>query len=416
MKKISLLFAGLFIALLIKAQNHTINFVASGVSFIVDSVKVENLMQNSRLTLDGNDQLHLVGTIGISQELQNSGSNLNISPNPFSDKCFVSFYNNENSNICIELISISGKKIIHISQFLPEGYYTFLMKGIEKGFYLLRISISGNSYCSKIISNNYAAVKTPEISKINETWYNSGIYFKNSSSAVEMQYNTGDRLKFTGYAQGKYARVFMLVPDTSQIINFNFINCMDADSSFYAVVQIGTQEWMAENLKTTHFRDGSDIPNITDAGQWSGLTTGAYCYYENNIANATNYGALYNWYAVNTSNLCPTGWHVPSDDEWTTLTDYVGDASNAGTKLKATSGWFNNGNGTDNFGFSGVPGGYRDYDGAFVSIGKVGYWWSATEYDATSTWAWGLSCYFSDVNRSYNSKVNGFSVRCLRDY
>jgi uncharacterized protein (TIGR02145 family) len=189
----------------------------------------------------------------------------------------------------------------------------------------------------------------------------------------------------------------------------------DANGNTYNTVWIGGRQWMKENLKTTKYRNGTNIPHVTDNGAWEGLSTPAYCWYNNDIANKPTYGALYNWYTVNTGNLCPTGWHVPTDVEWTTLTNYAGGASTAGTKLKATSGWNNNGNGTDHFGFSALPGGYRIDNGTFLSVGYFGLWLSSKQRNASSAYFWYMYYISGSVIPSIYSKRFGFSVRCVRD-
>ncbi|MCB9001260.1 MAG: fibrobacter succinogenes major paralogous domain-containing protein [Bacteroidales bacterium] len=158
----------------------------------------------------------------------------------------------------------------------------------------------------------------------------------------------------------------------------------DIDGNTYITVTIGNQVWMAENLKTTHYNDGTAIPNVTDGNEWAALTTGAYCWYSNATAYKDTYGALYNWYAVNTGKLAPTGWHVATDAEWTTLTTYLGGESVAGGKLKETdtTHWASPNTGaTNETGFTALPGGYRGRGGAFGGIGGYGYWWSATEFE-----------------------------------
>ena len=127
---------------------------------------------------------------------------------------------------------------------------------------------------------------------------------------------------------------------------------------------------------------------------------------------------MYNWYAVETGKLCPTGWHVPTDAEWTVLTDYLtanGHSGTEGTALKATSGWNSGGNGTDDYGFLGLPGGIRSLNGDFSYIGSSGYWWSSSQYDAANAWRRNLFGFYDAVYRSGYYKRNGFSVRCLRD-
>ena len=192
----------------------------------------------------------------------------------------------------------------------------------------------------------------------------------------------------------------------------------DIDGNVYKTVKIGNQWWMAENLKVTKYKDGSAIPNVTKGTLWNGLTTGAYCNYDNKESNVATYGRLYNWYAINTGNLCPTGWHVPTDAEWTTLIDYLGGTSVAGGKLKetGTTHWNSPNTGaTNETGFTALPGGYRGINGAFFSIGYYGYWCSATESNANYAWYRYMDYNYSLVYRSISNKQYGFSVRCLRD-
>ena len=193
----------------------------------------------------------------------------------------------------------------------------------------------------------------------------------------------------------------------------------DADGNVYTSVTIGTQEWMVENLRTTKYSDGTSIPNVTDYTEWNNLSTGAWSYYDNDEKEGDTYGKLYNWYAVETGKLCPTGWHVPTDTEWTVLTDYLaadGHNGTQGTALKATSGWNSSGNGTDNYGWNGLPGGERSYNSGFDDVGYRGYWWSSSQNDALSAWPRDLYSYSFGYDYSYsNYKENGFSVRCLRE-
>ena len=193
----------------------------------------------------------------------------------------------------------------------------------------------------------------------------------------------------------------------------------DADGNVYTSVTIGTQEWMSENLKTTKYSDGSAIPNVTSNSQWGNLSTEAWSHYDNDSSQyEATYGKLYNWYAVNTNKLCPTGWHVPTDAEWTVLTNYVasdGYSNAEGNPLKATSGWISGGNGTDDYGWLGLPGGSRFGFGKFSSIGSYGYWWSSSQAIAGYAWARSLDGLDDNVYRNYYGKEIGFSVRCLRD-
>ena len=197
----------------------------------------------------------------------------------------------------------------------------------------------------------------------------------------------------------------------------------DVDGNVYTSVTMGTQEWMTENLKTSKYSDGTAIPNVTGQ-EWDDLETGAWCHYDNDSSQyESTYGKLYNWYAVETGELCPTGWHVPTPAEWTVLSDYLAANGHSGTEataLKATSGWDDswdgtNRNGTDDYGWLGLPGGHRYYYGDFSSIGSRGYWWSSSQVNNYSAWYRILSSSNDYVSSYNNSKGNGFSVRCLRD-
>lgn len=196
----------------------------------------------------------------------------------------------------------------------------------------------------------------------------------------------------------------------------------DIDGNVYHIVTIGTQVWMVENLKTTRCNDGISIFNITDSTQWSNMTTPAYCWYLNDEDNYKDpYGALYNWYTVETGKICPTGWHVPTDDEWTTLIDYLGGERVAGGKLKekGTTHWESpNSEATNESGFTALPNGFRFGsfgNGSFKSLGFSGYWWSSTEYYATLAWVRGMVYDTGDVYRDFSFKDYGYSVRCVRD-
>jgi uncharacterized protein (TIGR02145 family) len=193
----------------------------------------------------------------------------------------------------------------------------------------------------------------------------------------------------------------------------------DIDGNLYNSITIGSQIWMVENLMTTKFNDGSDIPLVEDAGAWSVLNAPGYCWYNNDEATNKNlYGALYHWLTGNTGKLCPTGWHLPSDAEWTILTDYLGGEDLAGEKLKesGTTHWASPNTGaTNETGFSALPGGYRAIDGSFDKIGNNGFWDSSTEYNTSNRYGRVMSYDSSNVYRARLGKRRGLSVRCIKD-
>jgi uncharacterized protein (TIGR02145 family) len=206
-------------------------------------------------------------------------------------------------------------------------------------------------------------------------------------------------------------------PDTTAI---------DMDSNAYAIITIGDQEWMAEDLRTTKYSDGTPIDNVTDAAEWISLNTPAFCWYMNDESHKVPNGALYNWYAVNTEKLCPVGWHVPSDEEWKTLEMALGmDAmeadqqgwrgTNEGNKLKSIDGWVS-GQGTNESGFNAMAGGLRDWDdAAFYWLGYYSHWWTSTASDSYSAWDRDISYTSTGIFRFPNSKNYGMSVRCLKN-
>ena len=208
---------------------------------------------------------------------------------------------------------------------------------------------------------------------------------------------------------------------TNSLETKNSSGWVSLSSSFVALptIVIGTQQWMRENLDVLTYRNGDIIPQVTDPTAWAALTTGAWCYYNNDVANGAIYGKLYNWYAVNDPRgLAPTGWHVPTDDEWTTLSTTLGGDAVAGGKMKVagTTRWTTPNTGaTNESGFAGLPGGFRNFNGSFSSVGSFGYWWSSTEFNTTYAWYRYLLYNDGNISRGFNYKFYGFSVRCLRD-
>jgi uncharacterized protein (TIGR02145 family) len=192
----------------------------------------------------------------------------------------------------------------------------------------------------------------------------------------------------------------------------------DASGNVYTIIAINYKWWMAANLKTTKYNDGTDIPNVTVNAEWADLTSGAYCYHSNSSSNGTTYGALYNWFAVETGKLCPTGWHVPTEAEWTELITYAGGTSNAGkVKETGTTHWVTpNSGATNQWGFRALPGSTRHSGGMFYeSIGWIGNWWSSTQRDASMGYFYEMVYHSATITRSYTSKKAGNSVRCIKD-
>lgn len=202
----------------------------------------------------------------------------------------------------------------------------------------------------------------------------------------------------------------------------------DLEANKYNTTLIGSQIWMAENLKATKYNDNTQIPNVTGTSAWIALTTDAYSWYDNDaVINKALYGAIYNWPAVKTGKLCPTGWHVPTDAEYGTMEVSLGmpqsevsewdwRGTDQGKQMKSSSGWSTNENGTNKSGFTALPNGYRYYlNGGFNGIGILGYWWTSTEADATTAYYRRLDGANNDVYRASAPKKAGKYVRCIKD-
>lgn len=210
-------------------------------------------------------------------------------------------------------------------------------------------------------------------------------------------------------------------------INFSdwisYGNITDQEGNIYRTVKIGEQTWMAENLKATHYQDGSAIPNVTDLDAWIIFTDGAYCFTDNDTLNKNVYGTLYNYYAVaDQRKICPAGWHVPSDAEWTVLENFLGGSTVAGMKMKEVglTHWASPNSGAGNqSGFTALPAGsrYPSIDDDFLGKGYWGVWWSSSEHYSISECAWyrSLSTFNINLERNFYWKFVGYSIRCIMD-
>jgi uncharacterized protein (TIGR02145 family) len=225
------------------------------------------------------------------------------------------------------------------------------------------------------------------------------------------------------YKKGKVVNTINLTDIDSIKFTPCYTNCgtvRDYDGNVYNTVIIGTQCWMQRNLNATHYRNGVEIPNVKDSLEWDNLVTGAYCNYNNDTNIAKIYGRMYNGYAVENSNkLCPEGWHVPTKGEFDMLLQFLGDSSVAGGKLKeaGTAHWFPpNVGATNSSGFTGLPGGYRDFISlSFEGLGDVTAFWSQTEEDVFDLW--GIYLNFIDTTSGFGweDRTTGFSVRCVKN-
>jgi uncharacterized protein (TIGR02145 family) len=421
MKNFTILCLMLFAIAKSYSQDYLISFAGTGASTTFDSVKVDNITQNKSITVPGGNQLRLKAEFsGILSLSDNTESALRIYPNPAREYSIVELDAIKGGSTTFEVFDLSGKQVAKMQLFLASGKHSFSISGLGSGVYTIKVKMEDNYLTGRIISQSDSKrnVQIRYNGKSGEIENSNVNLLKSTATESTMQYTDGDRLKLKGIS-GIYSTIFMIVPTQSQTVIFNFTACTDADSNHYTVVQIGAQIWMVENLNATHYRNGDPIPNVTDATAWSNLATGAYCDYSNTPGNSTIYGKLYNFYTVDDSrNLCPTGWHVPTDAEWTTLTTVLGGESVAGGKLKETSTthWKSpNAGATNESGFTALPGGNRDIGGTFSRFGNSGFWWGSADSSTGKAWYRDME-YNDDVVITVSSnKKNGYSVLCVRD-
>jgi len=248
------------------------------------------------------------------------------------------------------------------------------------------------------------------------------VYTPSSGTMLNIGANQDLKVDFTPSDAVNYNSVSKTVKINVMGIIFNpdlvYGTMTDQDGNEYKTITIGTQTWMAENLRTTKFNDGSDIPLVTDYAAWSSLTTPGYCWLNDDEANKVIYGAFYNFFTVNTGKLAPVGWHVATDAEWTALLYYEGGLDVAGGKLKeiGTTHWLSPNKGaTNETGFTALPAGERFENGYLTGLADISCWWSSTVNNSAEAWIFDLGYNYPGANRESASKIQGFSVRCIKD-
>jgi uncharacterized protein (TIGR02145 family) len=357
MRKNTLLLLLIFTLAKLQAQNYLICFEGSGASSTVDSVRVENLTQGTSLIVRSGNQLQLLGAVSVDDPNETkTGRALNIYPNPAKEEVFLTFEATANANASISVTDLSGKQIATSNAFFTRGRHGIRISGLNSGIYAVKICSEAFQFSGKIISQSSSG-KPTYISPYGQASGQSGPEnLKNAEAIIQMQYTTGDLLKFTGRS-GIYATVVMDIPTSSKTITFAFTSCTDYDNNHYTIVEIGSQTWMEENLKSTHYPDG---------------TAAAYYDYDHDPNNSLIYGRLYAWSSAmngaassntnpsNVQGICPDGWHLPSKAEWEQFSGFLGGLNIAGGKVKETGNvhWISPNTGaTDENGFTALPGG-----------------------------------------------------------
>ncbi len=340
----------------------------------------------------------------------------------------------ERSAVEVATFTLHGKAISTVCKIFNAGSHFISLPYRGAGIYLYKVKVVNSEFVIK--GNDVGGVSSGSALSSQSSSSNPLAKHALSTSII----NDVIAATKTGYLN---YRMVVKNPDTSGIVIKMIASAgtvTDIEGNVYKTVKIGNQEWMAENLRTTKYNDGSPISNITSNTTWDSCYythTGAYCYYANttNSDSIEKFGALYNWYAVNTGKLAPAGWHVPDTTNWNTLENYLiangynYDGTTSGNKIAkamtAKTDWLsspnegvpgNNPSTNNSSGFSALPGGFHSSNGHFYSIGDDGSWWSATEYDASYAWFRNLSYDYYNLYRYYNYyKSCGFSLRLVRD-
>jgi len=409
--------------------DYTISFTGNGASASVDNVVVQNLTKSTEVIVPTGNTLHLTDVVtAIASANAKSGNQF--SCQKLSDsKVKVTFAVQQAGAVHVNVFGINGSKVAAVHQSLQQGTAAFELT-LPSGIFMVQVSGKGFSYSGKI-SNQTTLYCNPTIALVSSTNQQTTQQqrAKNNPPSTEMTYTTGDLLLYKA-TSGNYITIVTDVPSVSKSTNFTFVACQDASLNNYPVVTIGTQTWIAENLKTTKYRNADLITNTTDNTEWAELSTGAWSDYDNDAANGIKYGHHYNWYAVTDArNIAPIGWHVATNAEWTTLANYV--ASNLGTStsvnkaLATTTDWSaNTGTNTigndltlnNSTGFSALPGAFRSNNGVCGSIVNDGDWWTATESDVSNAWFNAVNYNSSTIYNVGLGKNWGLSVRCVLDY
>lgn len=422
-----------FIALFVIATNTlfsnelTISFSASGLSNSIDSISAINTTTGTRVLLSGSGQLKLSDQFsGLTDLIPSKRIAIQQSFQDASN-CLL-YYSDKGREVTFQLLAINGTQLLNKQLETTAGLNRFTIQTLP-GVYIINILEDGVRHSAKLISQ-------------------SGICYSIASLAGEVEisrskipvnqttlgYSVGNQLIFRAYS-GKHSTIVPARPTNSETINFEFIECKDGSGNYYPVVKIGTQWWMAENLKTTKFRNGTAITLITNTEQWEATSQPAYCEYANNPVYGLRYGYLYNGHAaMDAKNLAPANWKVPTGEdidfleanlmelELYKLTGNV-EIWQIAKSLASSNGWNTSSisgqighlqhlNNTS--GFSAIPGGFRTLAGDFSGISDNGNWWT-TEVSDDELRYFFLRSTDTDLVGGSESRNYGFSIRCIKE-
>lgn len=410
----------------VRSQVITITFegTLNGTAVALDSILVMNLTAGGDTTIYFPDHLLVLGTTGVGDPAVQAPV-LRNQPNPFSGTTDILVSTGQSGQLLLQVHDATGREVAAYAGTMAAGQHRFGFATGTPGVHVLTVTQDDQRVSYRMVALEGHATGS-------SLTYVGGVGTSGTAKSDRslFSWTPGDELRYIGYATDAdivQSAAIDEVPVATAARTFELFaglacpespTVTDIDGNVYRNVQIGGQCWMSENLKTTRNNDGTDIPNVTDDVVWTQLNSGAWCNYDNSPGNDATYGKLYNWYAAANPNICPQGWHVPTDAEWTVLTNYLGGESVAGGKMKAVSPLWSapNTGATNESGFSGLPGGGRlYYDGYVYYLGFNGFWWSASESGGESAWYRALDYYDAGIYRNTNTRRHGFCLRCVRD-
>jgi uncharacterized protein (TIGR02145 family) len=408
-------------------QDISLAFKGLGVVSSVDRVEVANLDNGSTLNISGLDILQLVVLPDYNPDDVRSLTPVVVRPEMRLGSCEIELSLLQSGVVEIEVLNATGIRMLHEHFHLADGDHIFHIKGMKTGAHRIIITTPNQEHSQWIMSGN----NKPKTDVVSQYIKGSGAtrlvsYNMPTGKSVTMPYRRGQRLLLKA-TTGSYESVVVLVPGHDQIVEFRFAPCIDADGNRYSVVNIGNQLWMAENLKTTRFSDGSPILYIEKEMEWRENAEPAFCWYDNNESYRDWYGGLYNWYVVESGNVCPQGWRMPDDADWYEFEIFIDSTiqihtalgwrgSHGGASLKASSGWSDGQNGFNAFGFTALPAGRRGHNGHFNSGGQYAYWWTATmDTEGKHSWSRYILPNYEFFYRGSFLHNYGFSIRCIME-
>jgi len=416
MKKLTILIILSVINLFnVDAQNFTFIFNPKETSNDIDSIKANVLTTGKNYISIGSNQISFTIT---SVNINSIPDNISVYPNPFDGQTQIQFYSPQDDDVRITLFNAAGQILASSQKKINQGLQKLKITTTCQGVCIINLTGNHTKFSQKILVTKSGKNNIIEFIGINSQEVLEKSAVEESSKVVHFFIYSSDNIT-------KIADTLSI----SKTYEVEFYECKDADGKNYPVVQIGGQWWMSENLAYLPLVDSSKNVSQTEPFYY------AYGYEGKNVSEAKatdnykTFGVLYNWPAA--LNACPDGWHLPTHEEWKQLAQYINnqkdlhnDSTNfwndVGTHLKAINGWIDNGlipliHGTDNFGFSGLPGGFCYFLGGIAGIGEIGHWWSSTEYDYDSAWRGYLRGNSHVFYQSHTRKESGFSIRCVRD-